>query len=619
MKNLLFQSKFVPPLIWLFVVQLFLGTSSSVAAPIQLRVLNVGVAVSPGVKMLPEWKERFGKRLAYASKIFDTEFKLRFQPVAYWDWQLQDENKSINFLMEHLKAHFPLRARKVDLVIGISRLSDTADLTALKDMHVIGRAHIFAGYLVLREPPEPLLHVQQETVLTHELGHLFGAIHVNDRGTLMSPVVERQLPTKFDKVNREILSKTRAIDFNQGMGALDRRTLEQLTRSYLMFRDNFQTWSFYYALGKFYLELGQLTQAAQSLETALEMDSDNPQVHYDLGVLYSKLGDDKRSIKLLSKAASLLDQSGHDSLKASALNLLGASYFKAKNLDAAYRSWSRSAALRPGNIDARINLAIIEMERNQLDRAIKSLEEILKIGGDRPKILSNLGSAHFRKGNYKEAIAYLNRALTISSRQTSRGDLSAFDGVQPSEMYRNMAQAYLKMGQVEGAITSIDAACHLNPSAGCYRQLGQLHLNTQNWDKAIGAFRKALGYEKKDVDVYGILGTVYTEKRDYKMAIAAFKEGLKYTNDRNQISNLKKNIGTVYLRAKDYEQALKALKDAVSKNWENIEAHVALAHVYLGKNQPTQAEDSLKRALQLDPAHSSAKNLLNQIQRRKGD
>jgi len=66
--------------------------------------------------------------------------------------------------------------------------------------------------------------------LIHEIGHLFGAIHVTDRSSIMYPVAEFDARF-FDSWNRQVLALTRERRFGRPLGAALRAQLEQIYQS----------------------------------------------------------------------------------------------------------------------------------------------------------------------------------------------------------------------------------------------------------------------------------------------------------------------------------------------------------------------------------------------------
>ncbi|MCM8775484.1 MAG: tetratricopeptide repeat protein, partial [Candidatus Omnitrophica bacterium] len=266
------------------------------------RILRVGVAVTKDFKSVSDWKPKFERRLAYASKIFETEFGLRFVVSRYWDWSIPDGQQSTDHLLVDLMRRFPLK--NVDLVIGLSRLTQEVFTPNKNDFDVLGRTQPFSGYLVLRYPETDLYKIQEETILVHELGHLFGAIHTGDPNTIMFPYVGKQIPSTFTKANRDIILLTRDMDFAKGINALDSETIERLLSSYLVFIQYDQPFEFYYALGHFYLRLGQDEEALRTFQAAEKLNQKLAKLYYDIGVVSWRLGKYEDARQALTKAIS---------------------------------------------------------------------------------------------------------------------------------------------------------------------------------------------------------------------------------------------------------------------------------------------------------------------------
>jgi len=58
--------------------------------------------------------------------------------------------------------------------------------------------------------------------------------------------------------------------------------------------------------------------------------------------------------------------------------------------------------------------------RGELNEAVDAFEELIQKGFKRPAVYFMLADVHFRRQNYQEAIAYLNR--TRSHREYLQGD-----------------------------------------------------------------------------------------------------------------------------------------------------------------------------------------------------
>ncbi len=577
------------------------------------REVKVGVAVAESYKAVPEWQEKFKQRLTYASKIFENEFGISFHPVAWVDWSPADTS-DMNALFEDLKSKFPLV--DMDLVIGLCSLKFSPAMN-VNDSHIIGRARPFSGYLVLRHPVNPLFKIQEETVLVHELGHLFGAIHTTEPNTVMSPVVAKQIPARFDPVNREIIQVTRGIDFRKGSDALDQKSIEFLLQSYLKLIDTGQSFEFYYALGNLYLKSGQGEEARQTWLKAVELDDNSASIHYDFGVLCYELGRYDEAVSHLTRAAGLYSNPNQSYYKASALHMIGNAYYKKDAYQAAFNSWAQALALRPGDLDLQVNLAVARMKQGEYGEAVDQFQKAIKRGSQNPTVFSSLGLAYYNLNDYSNAIEFFKRALSAVS-SSDRGPITALDRIKPAEIHAHLGYSYMKMNDLSSAVAHFEVACQLDPSVGCHRNLGQIYYQLKKWDECIRELSGVLSQEKSDPDDYGMLGVAFSQKGENAKAIFIFEEGLKQSSDRAKQAHFHTNLGNLYLQNKETDVAMRQFQFAIDKNWNDADSHVGLAVAYLQQNQTERARESLKHALSINPNHADAKNLLAQIEAHLG-
>ncbi|MBI3313989.1 MAG: tetratricopeptide repeat protein [Candidatus Omnitrophica bacterium] len=578
-------------------------------AEIEPRELVVGVAVTPSFKADREWKSKFERRLAYASQIFQAEFKIRFRVGYYWDWMVTDDKQDSDYLLADLMNRFPLH--NADCVIGLSQLTQAPHIENMKDLDVLGRTQPFSGYVVVRYPANKLYRIQEETVLVHELGHLFGAVHTPEPTTIMSPAVFKQVPTAFDKGNRQIISLTRSMNFKNGIQALDEATAQGLLSAYLILMKYEQPYDFYYALGNVYVKLGQDEEALQALTEARKLSPNNGRIYYDLGLLYWKLGKPDEAIRSLEQAVSRFSKTSDKVFRAQCLKLLGGVYFKQKNYNAAYENWYSASVLDPEDVEVKTNLAAVYIERGQLDDAIKIFLDVMEIDAGNPQIAGNLGSAYFRKKEYLKAVQYLEMALELlKKKQTASGGMLL---VSPYDLYERLGHSYLAMKQVDKAAANFQAACQIKPDVSCFKRIAQIYFESQRWEDCIRALQQSLAIEKNEANVYGVMGVAYAKKGDPQNAVRTFREGLNYAKDSITMGNFHRNIGNLYLQNQDLNLAVGEFQKAVNKDWNNPENHFGLALSYLAKNQIKEARLSLQKVLNLNPSHAQAKQIMAKL------
>lgn len=603
------------PMSWsIFVRNILLGITfmifpvSGQAESLAKREVRVIAAVSPGFQTLPSWKPDFEKRLAYASRIFESEFKIKFRITHFVQWAPSDEAADMVGLLEEVRSQVPLG--DADIVIGLTHYQLPPETPNLKDLHTLGQARPFTGHLVIRYPANKLYRVQEETVLVHELGHVFGAVHTDDPKSIMSPVVDRQLPVRFDEENKKIINATRLLNLNRGAESLPPHVLQGLLRSYLKMIGKNGSGDFFYSIGLFYLQLGQPSEAIKSWKMAVNSEPENSEWHYNLGALYLKAGDYERAISELSHSVSGLEYRNQKQMKKSALTLLGDSYFAKENMFAASNAWTRALALKPGDIDLEASLAMVKFKQGQTENAVDSFRSILKKDPQNLKALTYLGKALAKQEKYSEALEYLTLALTQLNRQPKSSSQLA----NLSTLYGDIGSIYMKQNRQKEAVESYQAACDLTPSADCHKQLGTMLFNNQQWSSAVTEFAKVIQTQKEDADVYGMMGTALSQNGDLPNAVGVFKEGLKYAKETKMQARLHRNIANLYLSQKGYDLAEPEFNLALSKDWGDIDSHFGLAMAQLGKEQTVSAVNSLRDVLRIDPNNQRAKTMLSQIQ-----
>ncbi len=571
--------------------------------------LKVGVAVAPSFKSIKGWKQKFKKRLAYASQIFEREFNVKLIPSAFMDWTPKNERTNTRVLLDELRENYPLHG--ADIVIGLARLPEMPDMTEINDLHVLGRAIPFSGYVMIRYPNDPLFKIQEETVLVHEIGHLFGAVHTDQRDTVMAPVVSKHIPTSFDESNREIIRLTKNVNFKEGVEVLDERTNRQLIGSYMRLTVHNQPQDFYHAMGFFYINLKQYDDAIKVWEKASKMDMDNSKLLYDLGVLYLQMGRYDKAIKSLSDTVAALSSPLERSQKASALNLLGEAYTRDGNLLAAYNALNRAQAIAPENVDVMINLAVVLLKRGQTDDAIKELESIITIEPNNAKAVSYLGNALYEAGKLNESLVTLERAIEIvKQRNTPQKDASTL-----YEIYGNLGAVYLKMKRNRQAITTYQTACKYFDSVRCHKQLGSVYHKLGMWGEATQELAGVVQHQKDDADAYGLLGVSLSKMGRNEQAIGVFKEGLRHLEGKAESAMLHRNMGFIYVQMRHSDLAEKEFRMAIQLDYANPQAHLGLAMAQLGKSNLMGAKSSLQTVLRINPKDMKARELLATVEK----
>jgi hypothetical protein len=153
-----------------------------------------------------------------ASAVFLREADLRFEPV-YQTWAVPEAARDLDSLLRAARDVAPPRDGAV-LAFATEQAPQRRLGFAKTGLAEPLGAHVVA--LCTDEGAPSALTV------THELAHLFGAVHVRERASIMSPTADFQA-TFFDPLNRRIVRELRLREFG---APLDARTSARLRAIY---------------------------------------------------------------------------------------------------------------------------------------------------------------------------------------------------------------------------------------------------------------------------------------------------------------------------------------------------------------------------------------------------
>lgn len=222
-------------------------------------------------------------------------------------------------------------------------------------------------------------------------------------------------------------------------------------------------------LGANYARLGDLPRAIQELDKVLAVDPHNVQARYLLALIYSTQKD-------FDKAAGEYEAILQSFSKAEPENIeiygyLGQLYYSQRQYDKAIKQFEIILSLDPQNTDVLFLLGTLYLETNErtkaidllrravklnpehdvclnslayiyaedgtnLDEAQNLVERALSIDPDNGAYLDSLGWVYFKKGNYDQALKYLQQADSI---------------LKDPVIYEHLGDVYHKMNRREEA------------------------------------------------------------------------------------------------------------------------------------------------------------------------
>jgi hypothetical protein len=168
----------------------------------------------------PSWNDEVRGRVEAASDYFEREFAIRLVTQSSGAWPIEERISSTPALIAKLKKEFPIEKKvNYDMIVlftaerasrytvdGRSRADRVGDCQRGLANYIVLTAGDVFRYTGSSDD------LDYDTVaLIHELGHVFGAEHVQDTRSIMNENFDYR--SEFDKKNRDVILKNRNCPF----------------------------------------------------------------------------------------------------------------------------------------------------------------------------------------------------------------------------------------------------------------------------------------------------------------------------------------------------------------------------------------------------------------------
>jgi tetratricopeptide (TPR) repeat protein len=161
------------------------------------------------------------------------------------------------------------------------------------------------------------------------------------------------------------------------------------------------------ALGKTYLKQGKLTDAAEQLSQAIELEPENAQNHYDLGTILFQMSQLDAAIAQFEVAIKL-----NSDFALAEENLAVALAGEGRTADA-ITHFSRVVELEPNDPDARFNLGLACLNNHQPSEAAAQFSIEIELAPNETKAHYRLAQAMEQQNELPEAVAQYRQALQL--------------------------------------------------------------------------------------------------------------------------------------------------------------------------------------------------------------
>ncbi len=270
---------------------------------------------------------------------------------------------------------------------------------------------------------------------------------------------------------------------------------------------------------------------------------------------------------------------------------------------AAIRDYRRVLALRPNDVQAKVNLGAALVQVGQFDEAIAIYRSALASSKDKNPILLNLALAYYKKGDFENA----------------RQQFEILHDAQP-----NALQVLILLGDCDVRTGKSDAALTLlEPLESKYSQnmdfeyvLGSALIATKGRRREGVARIEKVAKAGSDAAAYMLAGATLLDLNEYEPARNDLEEALRLNPRLPKLYTL---VGTARDKTGDVKDAEPAFREALKTNPDDFEANLYLGAILYKRRDLAEAKGYLDRALQLKPTDSMARYEAAMLKSTSGD
>jgi len=413
-----------------------------------------------------------------------------------------------------------------------------------------------------------------------------------------------------DKYRKALQFKPGDIEIRLGLARLLFSTQridagEQLLQSVIA--DNPGKTSPYYLQLQLCLQRGDRNCAVSTLQRICEIDSNDLNAAYLLGVFYLDVGDVKAGRKVASSIKSkrpdhpatirieaLADfmEGKYDQalggLQKSTVAMqdmagyyyTGLNYYQLKQYEQAVSSFQKALDLVPDHEQSRLMLAQTFLRQGRIDDCIRTAR--LAIGKNSRSALAYniLGSAYLAQGKYDQAMSELEKAIEIDP---------ALAEVHAKKGLFNLASGNIKEGELDLRNAVAAAPDILNTRL----LLASYYLKVQDYPKAIKTMQEGLSDAPDSAILYNNIAGAYFAQKKVTEALAMLEKAKAVKADYLAPYF---NLANYHVSRQDYPAAIREYRQALQAVPNNVQASIKLAGLYELTGDTRQAEETYRKA-----------------------
>ena len=359
------------------------------------RIVTIKIAGAEPSGLGIDWEREIKKVRGAASGTYQQDFGIEFKIIKWETWKIDKTAGTMQGLLNDLKKK--IAPGEADVVIGVLGPSGPGDSPT-------GIADYFSAYILLRlgRPGAAL------PVVIHELGHIFGAVDLDEENTAMNP---RNPALKFDPFSARVIGLNKNRSFHtQGFPSPPGSIREVISGYEARASLNRAEPEIPLFLAYLYIETKDYAAATKACLEVLKRNSETPEIQGLLGNLYLAQG---RTDEAVAEYRKVIEW--NPELPLTHFNL-GVAFLQKGEEDKATLEFREAVRLSPNYVEAQAGLAQQLLKKGEVDAALDHVRKALEIFPDFPEGLCILGAALIlkeSKDRLEEAASVLQKAVAL--------------------------------------------------------------------------------------------------------------------------------------------------------------------------------------------------------------
>jgi tetratricopeptide (TPR) repeat protein len=284
--------------------------------------------------------------------------------------------------------------------------------------------------------------------------------------------------------------------------------------------------------------------------------------------------------------------------------------------------------MNPKELEQRYAKAISAHQSGRLAEAEALYGQILKEVPQADAVLTNMAALQYGKGNYDQALRFVERALKVNplnpdavvnhasilvALNKKEEAIAAYEKVlhiQEANPTAHYNLANLRYGQknLKAAEAGLRRAVALKPDLyQAHFNLGNVLVELGRGNEAVSCFEKAIAAKPNHSGAHHNLATLVADLGDWHGAMRQIALGLEMDEGSALLWVLK---GRLHKEVGHWAEALEATDRALALNAENAEAWIQKGNIHQDLNQAEAAQKAFEEARRLAPTHEGAQRNL---------